>query len=178
MFSEKLKRTKRAMVSLNLSVGNLSTVVKLAKEDLHHVQTLLHSNTIDPILIEQEKKCIHHLWAAIDREETLLHQKSRATWLSVGDRNSPFFSNMMKSRWNSNKIYSILNADGDMVNGQEAVESVAVDYFKIMFNSSLDSPYSGLEDYGPCLKIWLTLPKPTCFLLLFLIWKSSKFSHP
>lgn len=40
---------------------------------------------------------------------------------------------MVKSRWNSNKILSILNDNGDLVHGQEAVELVAVSYFKDMF---------------------------------------------
>lgn len=39
VFSEKLKCTKKALSSLNISMGNLTTLVKIARDDLHLVQT-------------------------------------------------------------------------------------------------------------------------------------------
>lgn len=149
IFSKKLKKTKQALKALNHSAGNLSTAVNFAKDSLHQMQSLLSSNPHDINLIEQEKSCLNHLWSALEREETLMQQKSRATWLSLGDKNSNFFFNMIKSRWNSNKILSIQNSAGDTVYGQEAVEIVVVDYFKDMFNSSNVSAYPGLEGINP-----------------------------
>lgn len=109
VFSEKLKHTRATLISLNHTTGNLSTLVRITKEDLHSVQNLLHAHPMDLNLLAREKTCHHQLWTAIEREESLLQQKSRATWLALGDRNSRFFANMMKNRRNSNKILSILN---------------------------------------------------------------------
>lgn len=147
VFSEKLKRTKHALSSLNLTTGNLTSLVKLARDDLHSVQSLLHDHPSDPANLSLEKHCTQRLFQAIDREEVLMQQKSRANWLTLGDRNTAYFANMMKSRWNSNKIFSILNDDGVMVYGKDNVEAVAVDYFKSLFNAS-DTPYAGFDTFG------------------------------
>lgn len=147
VFKEKLKRTKRALISLNQSHGNLSSAVKLAKANLHQTQLLLQSSPLDPMLLEQEDICSKTLWTAMEREESLIQQKSRTTWLSLGDKNTSFFSNMLKSRWNSNKILSIQNSEGDLVHGQEAIEFVAVDYFKSIFNDPPNTSYGRFEDF-------------------------------
>lgn len=117
VFSNKLKRTKQALNNMNRSVGNLSTSVKLATEDLHHTQSMLHVNPHSHDLISKEQRCFQTLWSALDLEETLLQQKSRASWLELGDKNSKFFYNTVKSRWNVNKILSIHNANGELVHG-------------------------------------------------------------
>lgn len=117
VFTDKLKRTKKALINLNRSVGNLSTSVKIAAEELHHTQALLHANPLDSVLINQEQRCIQTLWTALDMEETLLQQKSSVVWLELGDKNSSFFHNTVKSRWNVNKILIIQNEDGDLVHG-------------------------------------------------------------
>lgn len=176
VFSEKLKRLKRAMIELNSSTGNLSTSVRLAKDDLHQVQTLLHHNPLDNDLLEQEKNSIQLLWTVMDREEMLLQQKSRASWLSLGDKNSKFFSNMMNNRWNSNKIYSIQDKDGNLVNGQKAVESVAVDFFQHLLNSHPDQLTPALVTLVSPLLILLALIKQICYLPLSPTWKFIKFS--
>lgn len=134
VFTDKLKRTKKALISLNRTLGNLFSSVKLATEDLHHIQSLLQANPLDPALITQEQRAIQTLWTALDMEEILMQQKSRANWLQLGDRNSRFFFNSVKNRWNRNKILSIHDANGELVQGQQAVESVAVDYFVDLFN--------------------------------------------
>lgn len=69
---DKLKKTKKALVALNSTVGNLSTAVNTASADLHHTQTLLQITPLDRDLIEQEKRCLHNLWTVLDREESLL----------------------------------------------------------------------------------------------------------
>lgn len=121
--------------------------VKLATTDLHHTQSLFQVNSLNKELIDREKSCLLNLWSVLDREEILLQQKSRATWFALGDRNSRFFSNMVKSRYNYNKILSIQTAEGELVVGQEAVETVAVNYFTHMFNPS-PTPYNGIGDYA------------------------------
>lgn len=84
VFSEKLKRTKRAMISLNSTVGNLSSSVKLAKDDLHQVQSLLHLNPQDSNRMEQEQRSIQHLWAAMDREEILFSTEIKSHMVISG----------------------------------------------------------------------------------------------
>lgn len=58
---------------------------------------------------------------------------------------------MVKSRWNINKILSIQNASGDWVRGQQVVETVAINYFKELFNPNMLPHYNGIDDYSPLL---------------------------
>lgn len=53
MFTEKLKRTKKVIISLNNFAGNLTSSVKLAKDELHLVQSLIHDWPLDAILLEK-----------------------------------------------------------------------------------------------------------------------------
>lgn len=174
IFTEKLKRTKKALIALNISFGNLSSSVSLVKDALHQVQSFLSNNPQDSDLIDQEKSCLQQLWTALDKEETLLQQKSRSSWLSLGDRNSSYFSNMVKCRWNSNKVFSIQNSAGDIISGQEAVEEVAVDYFKNLFCSPLICHILALMIMGVFPLISSLLIKLRCYLLLLLTMKFTK----
>jgi len=130
VFSSKLKKLKGALSSFNRSNGNLSSNVAVARDALHDVQVSLQSDPLNSNLMALESDCMSQLWKALDLEESLLLQKSRQTWLSQGDRNSAFFAASVKSRWNANKILSIADGNGDVVEGQDAIESIAVDYFQ------------------------------------------------
>lgn len=114
VFSTKLQRTRKALIAFNNPKGHISSLVKNVKSELHNIQTLLQSKPDDLGLLNEEKNCIFRLWNVLDKEEILLQQKSRATWLALGDRNTSFFSNVVKSRWNANKILSIKNSDGGL----------------------------------------------------------------
>lgn len=60
-------------------------------------------------LQEEEKNLIAQLrkWSSID--ESILQQKSRVNWLSLGDSNSMFFITAIKVRKARNKIVTIHN---------------------------------------------------------------------
>lgn len=81
-------------------------------------------------------------------EEMLLKQKSRIQWLKEGDRNSSFFHNQLKNRWNRNKILSIENELGVLEQGHDAVKGIAVNYFENLLGKPLPSPYEGLQSMG------------------------------
>lgn len=146
IFFEKLKLTKKTLISLNRLSRNVTSSVKLATDALHHSQILLQDNPQDVALIDSERICLKSLWQTLEMEEALMHQKSRVTWRATGDRNTNFFSNMVKSRWNTNKILSIKNEDGVLVHGQRDVELVATKYFQQLFNLTL-----------LCYRIWISL---------------------
>lgn len=83
------------------------------------------------------------MWNAVQLEEKLLLQKSRINWLAIGDRNSRYFHAKVKGRWNTNKILVIEDSNGEMVQGQEDVQHVAVDFFKGLLGTPRVSPYPG-----------------------------------
>lgn len=63
------------------------------------------------------------------REGIFWRQKSRDTWLKEGDCNTKFFNSSVKVQRESNKIFSIQNANGDGITTKEDIYSEAVHFF-------------------------------------------------
>lgn len=61
-------------------------------------------------------------------EEAFYKQKSRVTWLNIGDKNTAFFRKM-KGYQASNKILSIVGEDGQRIEGEENVHKEAIRFF-------------------------------------------------
>lgn len=81
-FNKKLRRTKRDLVALNSSNGNLSSNVSNLQVQLAFIQLSLHFDPLNSYLLAQETNCSQPLWKALTLEESLLLQKSRAIWLA------------------------------------------------------------------------------------------------
>lgn len=56
--------------------------------------------------------------------------------MKLGDNNTEYFHRKMRQIYNSNTITSIVNDDGVLVEDEEAVGSLATDYFSRLFTSS------------------------------------------
>ncbi|XP_074363689.1 uncharacterized protein LOC141704347, partial [Apium graveolens] len=63
-------------------------------------------------------------------EEHFLLQKSRVKWMHIGDGNNSFFHQQCKVNWNTNKVLSLHDEEGNMVHGQVECAKVAVSYFQ------------------------------------------------
>lgn len=64
------------------------------------------------------------------------------------DRNTRYFYNQVKSRWNKNKILSIENDHGELKQGHDDVQEVAVNYFSNLLGKPYSSSYEGLQTMG------------------------------
>ena len=87
-------------------------------------------------LLIQEVSAAKNLSKMLEDEESLLKQKSRNTWLKLGDGNNSFFFNQTKNHWNRNKKISIKNEMGEVIHGHSQVASVAVNYFRDSLGTS------------------------------------------
>ncbi|WJX74258.1 hypothetical protein P8452_57931 [Trifolium repens] len=72
----------------------------------------------------------------LQKEETLWRQRSRATWLKDGDRNTKFFHGKASQRKKTNCIKKLKDEDGVWWSGQDNVEKVLLHYFDELFSSS------------------------------------------
>jgi hypothetical protein len=66
------------------------------------------------------------------REEIMWKQRSRITWIKLGDQNTKFFHRKASWRQKNNKINSLQNADGLVVDNQSELENMAKNYFEGM----------------------------------------------
>lgn len=126
----KLKLVKRELVKLNKDHGNFQNNVNTARSRLHILQEQLTLMPLDQTFIAEELLASKALEQALMEEESLLLQKSRTKWLSLGDGNNSFFFNQTKANWNKNKIMALENSEGKVVFGHQAISQVAVDFFK------------------------------------------------
>lgn len=126
----KLKQVKQALIVFNKRNGNVHSNVDIARQDLSHIQEQVERNPTDTGIRNSETDAKKKLGESLIQEESLLHQKSRVKWLSLGDRNNGFFFNQVRANWSHSKILAIENAQGNIVFGHSQVADVAVDFFK------------------------------------------------
>lgn len=89
------------------------------------------------------------LCSALREEELFWKQKSRATWLREGDKNTEFFHATTKQRRARNRITKLKDVDGSwtLKEAGQKIERAATSYFHKLFSSSNPSEYEEALQY-------------------------------
>lgn len=103
-------------------------------EDLKSKVDNLHSD--DNATTEEIREAIKELTAALKAEEQFWKKKNRILWLMEGDLNTKLFHAITKQRRARNKISSLLDSTGNLVEEEEKLVAVATGYFRELFRSS------------------------------------------
>jgi hypothetical protein len=74
-------------------------------------------------------------------EEERWRQKSRATWIKSGDKNTKFFHRFASYRRNKKYLWEITDEDGHLHTDQEVIKSEVVNYFSTFFNEQGSQTY-------------------------------------
>ena len=128
--TRKLKSVKATLKAFNFhSFGKLREHVEDARESLNQAQSALLNSPSDPMLIENEKKCLKTYHDLAYAEEGFLKQKSRVQWLKLGDQNTSFFHKAVKARNARNAIKVITLENGCIIEDLEAIKKEAVGQF-------------------------------------------------
>lgn len=135
ILSSKLKRVKLALKQLNNSCGNLHDAVIVARKALTDFQDELPNLPSYDQCVAEEELC-SNLQKAIATEEIFLKQKSRISWLELGDGNNAFFHRSCKGRWNTNKIMALKDNSGNVISGHHGIADIATSYFKLLLGSN------------------------------------------
>lgn len=97
ILTSKLKRVKSALKNSNIVKGNLHDLVENPRNNLKSFQNMSPLSPSTDQLLEDKRLC-DALVYALSNKEILLKQKSRVTWLHLGDCNNRYFFNFCKSR--------------------------------------------------------------------------------
>ena len=127
---DRLKRCQVSLQSWNWRVfGNVNRVLKQKQERLQLLEGLncLHEKA------EEIKGLRMEINETLTREEIMWNQRSRASWIKWGDRNTKFFHATASQRRRRNKIVGIQGADGMWQEKQEDIESTILGYFESIF---------------------------------------------
>ncbi|OMO54692.1 reverse transcriptase [Corchorus capsularis] len=81
------------------------------------------------------QQCQDELNELYKQEELMWRQKSKATWLRDGDRNTTYFHSVASARRNRNLIAGIKDVDGNWQTDMQVIEREIMDYFQTIFAS-------------------------------------------
>lgn len=101
-------------------------------------------------LIKLEKKLRVELDEILHQEEVLWFQKSCCEWISSGDRNTKYFHRAATIRGQGNKIYSLLNRDGEWITDHDDLKCHVVEFYKGLFSGQVNgSQFASVCGFPP-----------------------------
>jgi len=69
-------------------------------------------------------------------EEERWRQKSRATWIKSGDKNTKYFHHFASYRWNKRHLWEVKDEAGQAHYGHDAIKIEAQRYFSTFYQES------------------------------------------
>ncbi|XP_057790774.1 uncharacterized protein LOC131007877 [Salvia miltiorrhiza] len=129
----KLKRLRYDIKVWNKDVfGNVDNSIGLFQNHLAVTQNQISETGYTDELFDEEIRLQAELNVALSRKNNLLQQKSRASWLQDGDRNTTFFHRMIKFK-RRNTLITRLNIDGVDVYDPSIIEQHIIGHFSALF---------------------------------------------
>lgn len=109
---KKLKSLKKIIKEFNKN--NYSDIEKRVKEAADALAIAQVRTLDDPSAVNAALELnLQEKWLTLSTaEESFFYQRSRVTWLQVGDRNTPYFHHMANSRQAMNHIHYLEDANG------------------------------------------------------------------
>lgn len=138
----KLRCLKNKLKEWNWSTfGDLKIKIEQLKAQHAHLETLLQD-----MWSEQNDETLHRVSEELRQnlawEAELLQQKTRASWLQEGDRNTKFFHALIKARRSKNNI-ALHRPDGENITDPSQICNLAASHFDHLFTAT---PYAMTEE--------------------------------
>ncbi|XP_057808519.1 uncharacterized protein LOC131022998 [Salvia miltiorrhiza] len=128
-----LKRLRTDIKSWNKEIfGNVDLRINDFQRQLAITQRKISEISYTDDLFDEEVGLQAELNVALTRKNNLLQQKSRATWLQDGDRNTSFFHGLTKFKKRNTSI-TRLTINGVDTYDQETIEQHIVGHFSALF---------------------------------------------
>ena len=140
MFSlvTKLKRLKHVLKKLNSEdFAQLHIKEEAAKLKKLSIQELLQSNPMNPVLIRDKCEARNHYVFCQQAHRSFLSQKTKIEWIIKGDENSTLFHAFLRARRSQNRVLSIRNAQGIMVETDSEIKQAFLQYYEDLLGSKL-----------------------------------------
>ncbi|XP_059065840.1 uncharacterized protein LOC131857377 [Cryptomeria japonica] len=142
----KLKIIKQNLIQWNRELfGNIFDKKAEVEADLAEVNEQVMRYGMDETLFLKDKKLMTDHESILAKEEVFCKQKSRETWLEVGDKNTKFFHNSIRMRRVRNHISRIKLSNGFEVANPIIIAKEVVDFFSLILNSDW-SPHNSEQD--------------------------------
>lgn len=123
MLQPTLRLMSREYINMDLQIDN-------ARSDLQKVQNLLAADRMNPTLLLNEKKATAQLLLLGSQEEKILQQRSKVTWLKLGDENNSYFHASVRDKQASVGINQLINEHGQVLKTQEELEGEILNFYQ------------------------------------------------
>ncbi|XP_074352761.1 uncharacterized protein LOC141691911 [Apium graveolens] len=111
--------------------GNFKQRIKSCKRILKTLKGRRDDNSVE--LIKHEQRKLSEIYT---QHEVFWRQHSKQLWLREGDSNIKFFHASVKKRRAINKITSLKDRDGGLVDWNSGLENMVINYFDDLFTAS------------------------------------------
>ncbi|XP_055962303.1 uncharacterized protein LOC130015686 [Mercurialis annua] len=131
--------------------SDISSRVIKTRELLNKLQNELQKDHCNNELIDEERAVNKHFTKLLNWEENMIRQKSRATWIALGDRNTKYFHRCMKQRASKKRIVR-LKFNDIMIEDPEMLKVEILNHYKYFFGDSMTNRRSvkpTVFDQGP-----------------------------
>lgn len=121
-----LDKTMSALKSWSMKLGNVTRELIKSRTQLEELMCMNADR-------QDIRRVTDKMNELLYQEEMLWLQRSRITWLKVGNRKTKFFQNKAVWRARRNKIFELMDSIGVVHSGLEAMGKVANEYFHNIF---------------------------------------------
>lgn len=131
LLQKRLKYIKLRLKGWNKNeYGNIFEAKKSVEGKMQELNQALITNGFDKDRSDQVTK-YHQYWENLCKQEEIFwKQKSRVQWLKEGERNTRFFHKSTMANRAHNRISSIKDDGGNLLNSHEEIEVVLVQHFR------------------------------------------------
>ncbi|XP_074278126.1 uncharacterized protein LOC141601726 [Silene latifolia] len=122
------------------NIGKINWALERKRKQLER----LNNGTRTEAEVQRRKKLVAEIAELNRQEEQYWRQRSHALWLRDGDHNTTFFNTRAGECKRKNYIGMLIDDNGTERVGDEAVATVAVNYFRDLFATSEPSNLAGV----------------------------------
>ena len=133
IFSEKLKRLKKTLISWNKNhFGNIFQNIRQAENVV--VDAEMRCEMDDSVMALENLNVVrgklNHL---LQQEEVFWKQRAKVKWIQEGDRNTNFFHAYANQKRKKGRIYRIQADEGIWLDNQKDILKAGVEFFQNLF---------------------------------------------
>ncbi|XP_074309508.1 uncharacterized protein LOC141643988 [Silene latifolia] len=109
--------------------SDIEKSTEVARQQLDHIQTLMHNHAEDLSLLQPEKEAAKFYSELHTARFSFLQEKAKTDWLREGDANTAFYHRNIKARITQNKVLQIKDMNGITHFDPSSIEKAFLDYY-------------------------------------------------
>lgn len=127
---KKLNKIQPILNNLNKKITVGGKQIQDNRDKLEKVQTLLNGDMFNNSYLEEVKHRIEEVTRTTELDEQMLQQKSKLTWLKLGDGKNSFFYATVQGKNKRTGIYKLEDGKGKTMTGFQDIEQEVITFYE------------------------------------------------